>query len=131
MSIGTFGELTFEVSDSKVRTIDEFKRKTAAKFEEHAILGLKPKLEFIAPGLAEISFQVVFSALLGTSPLKEIEQLKETMQKGEYQSLVIGGKVLGDFVIESMAESWKHIDNKGNLLHAAVDLSLKEYVTGK
>ena len=62
MSIGTFGPLTFETSEKKVRTFDAFKRKTGAKFEEHTIIGLKPKLEFTAPGLDDISFQVVFSA---------------------------------------------------------------------
>lgn len=126
--IGTFGDVTFEVSDTKIRTFDEFKRKASAKFEEHTIIGLKPKLEFIAPGLDEISFQLVFSAYLGLIPAKELEQLREILQKGEYRSLIIGGKVLGDFVIETTSESWRNIDNKGNLLHVAVDISLKEYI---
>ena len=128
MSIGTFGPLTFETSERRIRTFDAFKRKTGAKFEEHAIIGLKPKLEFTAPGLDDISFQVVFSAYLGLNPAKEIDSLREIVQKGEYHPLIIGGKTLGKFVIESVAEAWNHVDNKGNLLDAAVDISLKEYI---
>ena len=128
MSIGTFGPLTFETSEKRIRTFDAFKRKTGAKFEEHAIIGLKPKLEFTAPGLDDISFQVVFSAYLGLNPAKEIDSLREIVQKGEYHPLIIGGKTLGKFVVESVAEAWNHVDNKGNLLDAAVDISLKEYI---
>ena len=128
MSIGTFGPLTFETSEKRIRTFDAFKRKTGAKFEEHAIIGLKPKLEFTAPGLDDISFQVVFSAYLGLNPTKEIDSLREIVQKGEYHPLIIGGKTLGKFVIESVSEAWNHVDNKGNLLDAAVDISLKEYI---
>ena len=126
--IGTFGLVTFEVSAEKTRTFDDFKRKTSAKFEQHDIVGLKAKLEFVAPGLDEISFQVVLSAFTGISPLKEADQLREIVQKGEYNALVIGGKVLGNFVIDSMSEAWKYVDNQGNVLHIAVDVSLKEYV---
>jgi hypothetical protein len=128
MSIGTFGPLTFETSEKRIRTFDAFKRKTQSKWEEHNIIGLKAKTEFVAPGLDDISFQVVFSAYLGLSPLKEIDQLREINQKGEYHPLIIGGKTLGKFVIESVSEAWNHVDNKGNLLDAAVDISLKEYI---
>lgn len=116
------------MSAKKIRTFDDFKRKTSAKFAEHEIVGLKSKLEFVAPGLDEISFQVIFSAFHGLNPLKETDQLREIVQKGEYNALVIGGKVLGNFIIDSISESWKHVDNLGNVLYIAVDLSLKEYI---
>lgn len=128
MSIGTFGPLTFETSEKKIRTFDAFKRKTTAKFGDHEIIGLKPKTEFIAPGLDDISFQVVFSAYLGLSPAKEIDQLREIVQKGEYHPLIIGGKTLGKFVVESLSEAWKDVDNQGNLIHASMDVSMKEYI---
>lgn len=127
MSIGTFGPVTFEVSAEKTRTFDDFQRKTSAKFEEHAIIGQKAKLEFISPGLDEISFQVIFSAFHGLNPLKEANQLREIVQKGEYLPLIIGGKTLGNYAIENISEAWKYIDNKGYVLYIAVDVSLKEY----
>jgi phage protein U len=127
LAIGTFGPVTFEVSAEKTRTFDEFNRKTAAKFEEHAIIGQKAKLEFIAPGLDEISFQVIFSAFHGLNPLTEANQLRGIIQKGEYYPLLISGKSLGIFIIESLSEAWKHVDNHGLVLYIAVDLSLKEY----
>ena len=127
MSIGTFGPITFEVSATKTRTFTEFSRQTTAKFEEHAIIGMKPKLEFVAPGLDEISFQVIFSAYHGLNPLKETGQLREITQQGDAHPLIIGGKTLGNFVIESPSEAWRHIDNRGNVLQIAVNVSMKEY----
>ncbi|CVK18454.1 phage tail protein [Sporomusa sphaeroides] len=127
MAIGTFGPVTFEVSVEKTRTFDEFSRKTAAKFEEHAIIGQKAKLEFISPGLDEISFQVIFSAFHGLNPLNEVKQLREIVQKGEYHPLVIGNETLSNFVIESISEAWKYVDNQGFVLYIAVDVNLKEY----
>ncbi|BBB91063.1 MAG TPA: phage tail protein [Methylomusa anaerophila] len=129
MSIGTFGPITFEVSTTKTRTFDDFKRKTQSKFEQHDIVGLKPKIEFVSPGLDEISFQVIFSAFHGLNPKKEANQLREIVQKGEYNSLVVGGQVLGNFVVDNISEAWKYVDNQGNVLHIAVDVSLKEYIT--
>lgn len=127
MAIGTFGPITFEVSTTKNRTFDDFKRKTQSKFEQHELIGLKPKLEFVAPGLDEISFQVIFSAFLGLNPLNEATQLRDIVQKGEYHPLVIGGKTIGNFVIDNISEAWKHIDNQGNVFYIAVDVSMKEY----
>lgn len=127
MSIGTFGPITFEVSREKTRTFDEFNRKTSAKFEQHDIIGQKAKLEFISPGLDEISFQVIFSAFHGLNPLNETKQLRSIVQNGEFYSLIIGGKSLGFFVIENISEAWKYVDNKGNVLYIAVNVNLKEY----
>ncbi len=127
MSIGTFGPVTFEVSAEKTRTFDDFSRKTSAKFEQHDIISQKAKLEFISPGLDEVSFQVVFSAFHGLNPLNEVKQLREIVQKGEYHPLVIGGTTLGDFAVENVSEAWRHIDNKGNVFYIAVDVDSKEY----
>ncbi len=127
MSIGTFGPITFEVSAEKTRTFEDFSRKTSARFEQHDIIGQKAKLEFISPGLDEISFQVVFSAFHGLNPLNEVKQLREIVQKGEYHPLIIGGATVGDFVIENISEAWRHIDNKGSVTYIAVNVDLKEY----
>lgn len=127
MAIGTFGPVTFEVSVEKTRTFDDFKRSVSAKFEEHAIIGQKTKLEFISPGLDAISFQVIFSAFHGLNPLAEVKQLREIVQNGEYHPLIIGGETLGNFVVESISEAWKYVDNQGYVLYIAADVSLKEY----
>lgn len=127
MPIGTFGPLTFEVSIIRTRTFDDFKRSLSAKFEEHAIIGQKAKLEFISPGLDSISFQVIFSAFHGLNPLNEAKQLREIVQAGEYYPLIIGDEMLGNFVVESASESWNYVDNRGLVMYIAMDVSLKEY----
>ena len=128
MSIGALGPITFEVSEKKIKTFDDFKRKTTAKFEEHSIIGQKALSEFVAPGLDSISFQMVFSVERGLNPLEESGKIREIVQKGTYQQLVVGGKALGSFVIESADEDWMRLDNKGAVLALAVNISLKEYI---
>ena len=128
MSIGTFGPVTFEAAEKKVRTFDEFKRTTSAKYEEHAVIGAKPLLEFLAPGLDAITFQMVFSAALGLNPAKEAQALRDIVQKHQYYPLIIGSKSLGNFVAEQLAETWRHVDNRGNPLYIAMDVTLKEYI---
>lgn len=128
MSIGTFGPVTFEAAEKKVRTFDEFKRTTSAKYEEHAVIGAKPLLEFLAPGLDAVTFQMVFSAALGLNPAKEAQTLRDIVQKHQYYPLIIGSKSLGNFVAEQLTETWRHVDNRGNPLHIAMDVTLKEYI---
>ena len=125
--IGSFGPVVFEVSESKVYTFDEFKRQTQAKFGTHELLGKKPKLEFIAPGLDSISFQIVLNASLGIDIAAELVKLRDIVNNGQYHPLLIGDDSIGNFVIESLSESWRNISNLGRPQVVALDISLKEY----
>ena len=128
MSIGTFGSIAFEVAEKKIRTFDDFKRTSSEKYEEHAVIAAKPLLEWIAPGLDVITFQMVFSASLGLNPYKEAEAVREIKKKHEYHALMLGSKTLGNFIIDSLSEAWRHIDNHGSPTHIAMDISMKEYI---
>ena len=46
---------------------------------------------------------------------------------GQYATLILAGKPVGKFVLESVSESWTQVDNGGRLLGGNVQLSLKEY----
>ncbi len=126
--IASFGPVVFAVSRKEIRTFSGFTRKGTATFAEHAVLSSKPLLEFVGEGLDEISLRIELSTTHGLVPETEIEQLRKIKKAAEALPLIVGDKVLGNFVLVEIAEEWTAINNKGVLVKAACNLSLREYV---
>ncbi|WP_213692121.1 phage tail protein [Aminobacterium sp. EBM-42] len=126
--IGSFDDVVFETSADKVRTPENFQRQGAARFGTHEVAGQKPVLEFMGPGLDSVTMTICFRVALGVNPRVEIDRLREMRDDGIYAPLILAGRPLGTFVIESINETWSQIDNHGRLLRATVDLTLREYV---
>lgn len=124
--IGTLGNAVFEASTDKVYTFNGLSRSGQARYEEHKVVGKKPVLELIGPGLEQISFSMRFDVRLGINPIAEIDKLREARDEGAVVSMTIGGKFLGDWIIEDVGDSWERTDNKGNVLVATVQITLKE-----
>ena len=53
--VGSFGPVVFSVSADVLYLLDGVSRSTKARVEEHQVVGAKPRLEFIAPELDEVS----------------------------------------------------------------------------
>ncbi|NCC97881.1 MAG: phage tail protein [Synergistales bacterium] len=128
--IGILGSVIFEVSVSKVSTFRDFKRTKGACYAEHAVFGDKPLLEFTGLKANTISLKMQLSTSLGVTPTEKIASLTDMCDLGLAVPLIIGGEVMGLWVIESLSESWDCVDNKGSLISATVDISLKEYPDG-
>ncbi len=126
--IGTFGHILFQTSSSKILTFDEFTRKSSAVFAEHPVLDDKPTLQHVGDGLDTIEYSIRLDVSLGINPIIEIEKLRQIKSAGEEQKFIIGGKVIGDFVLIDLGEKWPSVDNRGNVLVALVSLILKEFV---
>ncbi len=126
--IGTFGNIAFETSTKKVLTFDEFERVTAAIFAEHKVIDQKPKLQLTGLALDQITFSIFLSAFLGVDPADEIQSFKEIAAKGEARKLIMGGQVVGDFVLVNMTEKWSHVNARGKVVTAMLNITLKEYV---
>ena len=128
--IGSLGPVVFVVSADTIRTFTDFKRSSAGRYARHEVLDLKPKTQFIGPGLDTVSFRMRFDVRYGINPRKELDQLTEIDRKGKAMPLVIGGKGagVGLWVITGLEQSWEEIDAKGNILSATVDITLEEYV---
>lgn len=127
--IGSYGDVVFEVSTKKTKTFKDFERSGSARWNDHEIIGKKPKSEFAGPGLEEINFTILFKVELGVNPLKEIEKLRMMKDTGKVASFIIGGKPISQnyWSIQQTSESYKVVDNKGNILAAEVSVDLKEY----
>jgi len=129
MQLGSFGNIVFETSADLIRTWQQMSRKGSARFAEHVVAEGKPRLEFLGPGLEELTLAVRLDAQLGLDPASELESMRAVRDFGEEQSLVVGGMVIGKFVLEEIGEEHRRHDGRGRLLLAEATLKLKEYVT--
>ncbi len=131
MAIGTYGSVTFESSTARVRTFTDVSRQGSGRWATHDVAGLKPALEFIGPGLEEISMEIKLSVSLGVNPSAEIDKLRAMRDSGKYDTLILAGKPVGKYALESVSEKWDQVDNGGRILGATVSLKLKEYREAK
>ena len=127
--IGSFGDLTFKVSDKFVHTFDGMNWNFSAKYATHDRHIKADLLEYMGPEIETISFSMVLSVFLGVTPLKQIKKMREMIKKGYARRLVIGGKVYGSYkwVMESGSVEMQRFDKKGNLWAAKIKVTLKEY----
>lgn len=130
MEIGSYGNTVFEVSADRVRTFGVLERSGSGRYAEHAVQEKKPVLQFLGPGLESVTLDVRLSASLGVNPLAEIETLRAVRDGGESANLMIGGKVLGRFVLAELTETWGTVSADGALLAADVNLTLTEDAHG-
>ena len=127
--IGTLGDIVFSVSRGQVKTFDGMKWESSAQYAAHNRHLKQPLLEFTGTDLDTISFSMVLSAFLGVNPMGEITKLLSAERTGKIMRLVIGNKAYGTYkwVITKTSKDLEYFDNKGNLLHAKVSVSLKMY----
>lgn len=128
--IGALGDVTFEVSISKVFTFDNLSFSHSAKYAEHAIHNRKNILEFTGLNASSASLTIKLEAQLGITPEYELDRLHEMLETHQAIPFILDGKIQGwsRWVIESLEESHKIIDNTGALISAEVNIKLKEYL---
>lgn len=123
---GLFGKVPFVSSSAVVYTFKDLSVSRSARWATHEIIGKKPKLEYIGPGLTEVSFNIQLNSSLGTPPLVALIMLKKMLEKKQPERLLIGPAYLGKFVIESIGEERKYHNNFGICVSAEVSITLKE-----
>lgn len=124
--IGIFGNIPFVSSNSIVFTFKDLSISRSTRWATHEVIGRTPLLEYIGPGLTEVSFNIQLNSMLGTPPLVALIQLKKMLEKKQAERLLIGPDYLGKFVIESIGEERKYHNNLGICVSAEVSLTLKE-----
>jgi phage protein U len=122
--------IIFEVSDSKVLTIDGFKRDNSVRFAKHDVLLKKPVSQYIGPDLDKISFKIMLNAKFGVDPKAEMDKLIYLHRDGEIVSILLGTATFGVYRwrIVSLGMPFEIIDNKGVCISCTLDISFEEYV---
>lgn len=131
--IGSYGDVTFEVSSDKILSFGELDKSNRPRWSEHAILNNKAKLEFEGPGLTELSYTILLRAENQVNPAKELLKLKRMADGGKAAHFLLGSKPITDdpLVITELSEGIKRVDSYGNIFSVEVRLNLKEYVIEK
>jgi len=130
MAIGTFGSRVFSTSDRRILTFRDFTYTTAARFSEHDTLATKPKTEYIGPGLDDVTFAITLRADMGIVVRTELERWRRMAANGNAERLIIGKKRLGSNLwnITECGEAWGILTNRGSILSASMNITLREYV---
>ncbi len=128
--IGNFGSaITFETSDSRILNFKSFKREVSGRWTEHQRVGKKPQLQFMGPDSAEVTFTIILDAQHGVSPRSTLNKIEKCVTRGTPNKLVIGNSKVGSnkFVMTKVSETWDTLYDKGELVRATCDVTLREY----
>lgn len=124
--IGILGDVTFVSTAFKLLTLNGLARKSDPEISTHNVIGKKPVLEFVAPGIEEIEFNIRLDEFYGVNPIGEITRLRGYRDTGLILPLVLDMTYQGDFVITDLSETHKNIDGKGKTTIAEIKISLSE-----
>ncbi|HWI48079.1 MAG TPA: phage tail protein [Rummeliibacillus sp.] len=127
--IGSFGGITFQVSEKNTLTFRDYQRSSSARWNTSEISYRKPKKEFDGPGLENITITVILSGNLGVNPENVLKKWRDMRDKGKVGKLIIGNKPITNnyFSLNLLDESDPVIDEKGNFWKVTATLTLEEY----
>lgn len=128
--IGTLGtDLVFTVSDNYVFTFAGMTRDVSSRWATHETPGVKPRAEFLGPGLQSVSLPITLSSNLGVKPREMLERVEQMVETGDTEYLILGYRPVGKnrFRVTASSETWDVIYNRGELARAKLTLTLEEY----
>ena len=128
--IGTLGtDLVFTVSDNYVFTFAGMTRDVSSRWATHETPGVKPRAEFLGPGLQSVSLPITLSSNLGVKPREMLERVERMVETGDTEYLILGYRPVGKnrFRVTASSETWDVIYNRGELARAKLTLTLEEY----
>ncbi|MBQ7154855.1 MAG: phage tail protein [Synergistaceae bacterium] len=128
--IGSLGEYEFEVSEQNVKNFTDLSFSNSVNYAEHKVIGKKGVLEFTGLNASTASLTIELDESQGVNVSECITDLYTAMNAHEALAFTLGGDVMGGglWVIESLGEKYTRIAANGTVMHAALDLKLKEYL---
>lgn len=129
-SLGKFGNLiTFSVSDKKIMTFGSLKREGEGRWKEHALIGRKPRKQFLGPDNETVTITITLDARHGVKPRKTLENIISYRDKGKADYLIIKGQKVcsNKMVIVKTSDTWDEVWNRGELVRADIDITFEEY----
>lgn len=126
--LASYGKITFKVTEDEIKIFNDFQITRKARYVAHERINSKPLLQFMGLEADSISFNMQLVQDITGNVSDDLKALQDMFKKAEVHPLFLGQKKLGSFVIESMNEAYKIVDNLGNIEGVNVSLSLKEYI---
>jgi phage protein U len=136
-TIGRFGSIIkFEVTKPyekigkrRIVIFDNLNQKETSRWADYEVIGEKTKSSFGGVRPEEITLTVRLNAENGVAPRHMIAKLKDAVEKGKTEYLIINGQKVGKSKVRltDVDADWLTILNKGELSRAEVKLTFKEY----
>lgn len=131
-TLGTFGDIVFEVSAERMRSFADFSHEGGARLESTEIVGREPLVTFAGPGGQSVSFVMGLNSAAGVVPQQEYERLQQMKDAGLAAVLVLGGRPYGGattrWIIEGLSASYRTWTGDGRATGIDVTVSLRKYV---
>lgn len=128
--IGSYGDIIFEVSSEKVLNMTDLNTAYGGNWASQDLISGKPRKQFIGAINNTATFNMLLKANLGVKPTEMLEKLREKIENGIAEYLIIGGKLICEnkMVITSLSAKYNTIYNGGEVASITVGVSLEEYV---
>lgn len=130
MAVAIFSKKTFQVSSSRIYTLNDFSLNSSLNTESQDVAGKKPSTYVKGGALESMSFNIPVGISLGINARLEYESWKSIMEASRAYPFILGGRPVGinKWLLKSVALSNTKIDSKGCILSAVIDVEFEEYV---
>lgn len=130
MPIAVFGSKVFEITESKIYTMDGLQYTSTLETEKQDAEGKKPSTYNKGPGLNGLNFTLKLDATQGINPRREMESWEQIKDAAVAYPFILGSSPLGlnKWLLVEIQASNSVIDNLGNMLKVELQLKFDEYV---
>lgn len=128
MRVGSFGGISFYVSEDTVRTLQDLSWSVSARYSTHQRHNNKDLPEKTGTELQTATFSMMLSAYLGVNPTTLFKKLVRIVESGKVCSLVLGSQRIGKrWVAKSAQMTAEQYGRRGVVTIATVKVTLQEY----
>lgn len=118
------GDVQFEL----ITYFDGLEAQFGVDYAEHALIGRKPRLQWVGDKLDEFRLDLVFHIRF-CDPEVELLKLRQALQSRQARQFVLGnGEYKGWFVMTELVATSRHTDKAGGLIALEAKVTLREYV---
>jgi len=130
MPIAVFGNKVFEITDSKIYTMEGLQYSTSLDTEKQDAEGKKPSTYNKGPGLSGLNFTLKLDVTQGVNPRREMESWEAIKDAAIAYQFILGRSPLGSnkWLLIDIQASGSVIDNLGNMLKVELQLKFDEFV---
>lgn len=124
--LGGLGDVVFEVTDANIITFKSLQQNKRGRYSTLNVANYEQLLQYQGKELRRVSFKMPFHHRF-CNPMEEIQTLHTMVDEHKAHPLIVGGWVLGEFVVEEIDDSWNVVADNGVVMSAEINVGLREY----
>lgn len=117
------------IGSPKVLTFKNFERKTQARLATHDLINQPSMIEFLGVDVEKITMDIQLLMALGVDVATETEKIREYLNEGYADFLIIGSEIVGDcrWLISDLREKKIVVDGYGRTTVAELAVEFTSY----